>query len=245
VKSTVAGDEPLSVRKSRGRRPGGAAETALRHDLSSIVGEICSPGDFCEYDEDCDDGDWCNGQEVCVCFDDPTPENAYGEGGDDEGDDEDGDECVCWPGTPPCEEGLICDPDQETCVNPEADLDIKAFRAPKRLKLPPAPGPEIGANGRTPRFGRFLRVKMRQLALAVENESPAMGGAMARLESTNEAGLTVVQERVVQDRHGGRFALYFFRFPRELGPGMIRHKVVLTDADPDTDAATAVTMVLP
>jgi hypothetical protein len=127
-----------------------------------------------------------------------------------------------------------------------ADLDIKALWAPEHLDPPMAPGLDSKADRRAPRIRRDAwRPEMQSLVLAVDNESEAMGGAIARLESTNEAGVTVVQEMEVLDVHGGRNELCDFRFPTELGPGVIRHQVTLVDADPENDVATAETRVSP
>jgi hypothetical protein len=65
-----------------------------------VISAVCG----CTTDADCGDGLFCNGVEIC---DEPI--------------------CLCYPGTPPCDDGDPCtldgcDEDQESCLDKECDI---------------------------------------------------------------------------------------------------------------------------
>jgi len=157
-------------------------------------------------------------------------------------------ECRCISDLPPCGPGETCDEEFDRCLSPQSDLDITAFKSSYAQRTDstsrmPADDGSRPDRGRLPRLPR--RADRRSLVVTVENRSTALGFGTARMESVNEAGVTVVQQQEIYDLAGGAAKRFYFRFPTELGPGVITHTLTLEDGDDDRDTAVLETIVRP
>ena len=226
------------------------------------VGDICE-AIGCTSDAECDNGMFCDGSETCNtgtgeclpgtpvdvddgvgCTDDSCDEandvvvNAPNDGLCDNGEFCDGSETCdatedCQAGTAPCDPATeTCDEAVNMCEPIEMlDLDVASLKVTKRVSL--------------------QRVKPIGITLGVKNNGTVEGTAFATITGMQN-GIEVYNETLtVTDAVGNGRTKYNDRSVPSIPTfeprfeGDILWRVTIADTDPDNDAVTAVTTVVP